>query len=347
MTSAPLRKSEKLADPTWYRIEYSLAAQRFHAAGTPEDAATKQDEETFVGAPGELTKDEVNKLKDEVNKLTGQRSSASVPDDDGFAKAELEALKLIRVTADVLAEMGWRWAGRQPSWYVSWSERVPASFGRLVRRLRRKPRRRSIIGDWPLAKFLDRTVEPAAVLLVWSARIERGTEGDSLGRYLTELAAVQEAEARIEQGSEGDSLGRYLTELAAVQEAEARPFTTLRRDRRTFSRRRLARAIPHRARRRTEAQALLVAKIPRLGRRQPLPAARRTELSRSIQPSLPFLTACAKEEGQQGSQRGAQCAGGEVSRALPLRPSASPSHRGGWVGIAGSRPRRPPRVRPA
>jgi hypothetical protein len=74
--------------------------------------------------------------------------------------------------------MGWRWAGRQPSWYLSWSERLPATLIRFMRRLRRKPRRRTIAGDWPLARFLDGTVEPAAVLLFWSARIA-GSDGRS------------------------------------------------------------------------------------------------------------------------------------------------------------------------
>ena len=217
VNSAALRMSEKLADPTWYRISYSLAAQKLHAAhGTkPAGRYVKRLDVSASAA---------------VKEMGSLRRSVSASGEKGFKDAEDDALEVIRVTAAVLADMGWRWAGRNPSWYVSWSERLPAALLRLVRRLRRKPRRRSIAGDWPLAKFLDRTVEPAAVLLVWSARIERhalesplGCELRKLEDHLIALAENPASERRPNKelrpdrrqyAPDGDWLCRYVIELA-------------------------------------------------------------------------------------------------------------------------------------
>ena len=224
VNSAALRMSEKLADPTWYRISYSLAAQKLHAAH-----GTKK------GADG-LVKSLDKSASAAVKDMADLRSSVGVSGKRGFKEAEDDALEVIRVTAAVLADMGWRWAGRNPSWYVSWSERLPAALLRLVRRLRRKPRRRSIAGDWPLAKFLDRTVEPAAVLLVWSARIERRVLKSPLRRELRELEnhliALAENRAperrpnkelrpdRRQYAAGGDWLYRYVIELADDRDPE-------------------------------------------------------------------------------------------------------------------------------
>lgn len=223
MNSAALRTSEKLADPTWYRISYSLAAQKLHAAdGHREDRAQQQDHELVERLRTSATT--------AVADMTDLLRSVSVSGEKGFAEAEKDALEVIKVTAAVLADMGWRWAGRNPSWYVSWSERFPATLLRLTRRLRRKPRRRSIAGDWPLARFLDRTVEPAAVLLVWSARIEQREreprlrdERDRLEKDLVALAEERAPERRPNKelrpdrrqyAPDGDWLSRYVIELA-------------------------------------------------------------------------------------------------------------------------------------
>ncbi len=226
VNSAALRMSEKLADPTWYRISYSLAAQKLHAAN-----GTKKGPDGLVKSPDKGASAAVKDMAD-------LRSSVGVSGKRGFKEAEDDALEVIRVTAAVLADMGWRWAGRNPSWYVSWSERLPAALLRLVRRLRRKPRRRSIAGDWPLAKFLDRTVEPAAVLLVWSARIERRVLKSLLRRELRELEnhliALAENRAperrpnkelrpdrrQYAEGGGGDWLFRYVIELADDRDPE-------------------------------------------------------------------------------------------------------------------------------
>ena len=82
-----------------------------------------------------------------------------------------DAKALIESTSAVLAEIGWRWVGRRPPWFASWYKRAPAWLWRAVRRFFRRPRRRTIVGDWELAKFLADTVEPAAVALWWSARV--------------------------------------------------------------------------------------------------------------------------------------------------------------------------------
>jgi len=172
------RAATELDDPTWYRIGYSLAAQRLH------DAFSREHQEHVH--QGELGPRALQIIFD----LTGGSDAARRRVQASFEAAEQQARLLIEETAAVLAEAGWQWVGRRPAWYT--------------RRTRRASRRR----DPQLAEFLDRTVEPAAVVLLWSARVEQGrapaVPGPSWG------AAPALGRARF---GHGDWLERYLAEL--------------------------------------------------------------------------------------------------------------------------------------
>jgi len=125
----------------------------------------------------------------------------------------------VKATSAVLVEIGWRWTNRQPTWFTSWYKRVPARLWRAMRRLARRPRRRSVTGRWELARFLARTVEPAAVVLWASTLLEKG---ELVGE--DELVTVQEKSEhvlprldRLENPKDAAWVNAYLDELAAKQ----------------------------------------------------------------------------------------------------------------------------------
>ena len=130
--------------------------------------------------------------------------------------AERDALRLIKSTSAVLTEIGWRWTGRQPTWFTSWYKRLPARLWRAVRRAAGRPRRRSVVGDWELARFLAHTVEPAAVVLWWSTHVERGC--------MPETPKRSEVLPPLDRREEKDPkwLQDYLEELVAEQSPRPR-----------------------------------------------------------------------------------------------------------------------------
>ena len=129
-----------------------------------------------------------------------------------FVDAERDVLELIASTSAVLTEIGWRWTGRQPTWFTSWYKRAPARLWRAVRRLAGRARRRSVVGDWELARFLAHTVEPAAVALWWSTRVAQG----SIPRTPEESDRVLRPLDRRRE-KDDDWLEGYLEELVTEQ----------------------------------------------------------------------------------------------------------------------------------
>jgi hypothetical protein len=189
------RAKTLLGDPTWYRIGYSLAAQRLHAAMPDEDRVWGEN-------PGGLTGEIIDALR--------ERQGRSREYGRGPVAAEAEALRLLVTTATVLAASGWRWAGRRPSW----SARL---WARTVRRRRR-------VADPRLAEFLDAVVEPAAVVLLWSARVEAG---HGLERT-PEIAGRAYASRPIDRKRLGAAwLVRYLDELLTPEPLPAKRWRRL------------------------------------------------------------------------------------------------------------------------
>lgn len=139
------RSKSRLTDPVWYRIRYALAAQRLHAASVP---------------PGDARGKGLSEAMCRLARRKTRAREVQDPPGDLDAAAALEARELLQETARVLAFSGWRWIGCRPSHLtLAWA---------WLRRFRR-PR-----ADRRLARFLDSVVEPTAVVLFWSARIDMG-----------------------------------------------------------------------------------------------------------------------------------------------------------------------------
>jgi len=85
------------------------------------------------------------------------------PDAERALDAEMQARALLDVIRRQLHGAGWTEVGRRPGWFTRW---------------RLRSRKGTEIRDERVADFLDQTVEPATVALLWSARVARG---DSLG----------------------------------------------------------------------------------------------------------------------------------------------------------------------
>lgn len=129
------------SDPTWYRIGYSLAAQRLHAATAGGDRFRGDD----FGRETAGILSRLEGIQAEVDELPT------------FAAAERDARALAVATAATLRSSGWGWVRRRPAWFVRlWGHRGPAA-------------------DRKLASFLSKVVEPAAVVLVHSARAGEGS----------------------------------------------------------------------------------------------------------------------------------------------------------------------------
>lgn len=99
----------------------------------------------------------------------GGRAKASPV--SGPAAAEQRAEQLLVKVRQQLWGAGWRQVGRRPP---LWRRRKLRS--------RRWPPRDSEIRDERVADFLDRTVEPATIVLLWSTRLMQGRRLDFLSR---------------------------------------------------------------------------------------------------------------------------------------------------------------------
>jgi hypothetical protein len=176
-------------DPTWYRIRYSLAAQRLHAASVGarglrlDDLAERAEVTDLPDATRAAFHDIAHLARALSEGMFGLQGSAERPGSLGtdFADAEAEALSLLTVTTRILSRSGWRWVGCRPSRFARRWARLRWRWARLRRRLARASRRLARSGrdgeplpplaDQGLAEFLAGVVEPAAVVLFWSARI--------------------------------------------------------------------------------------------------------------------------------------------------------------------------------
>lgn len=152
-------------DPTWYRIRYSLAAQRLHTATAGGDRVSYDRQPN--DAPGEELWNLIGGLRERLQPAEKEEAV-----EFGFVVAEADAHGLLSDIVRVLDASGWRWVGRRPPrivrlWRGLWS--------RLLHRL---SSRHPTVINFRLANFLDTVVEPATVALLWSARIEQGWRPD-------------------------------------------------------------------------------------------------------------------------------------------------------------------------
>lgn len=126
-------------DPSWYRAKYSIAAHSLHGETGIRHALPLPDE----GLKGLMT-------------YLGRGAAAG-----DAQQAEDLACELLEITRRNLRAAGWRYPRRPPRRIVRWMRSVSRRSGPLGR-------------DPGLAKFLDSTLEPATVVLIWSARVARG-----------------------------------------------------------------------------------------------------------------------------------------------------------------------------
>jgi hypothetical protein len=130
-------------DPIVYRIAYSRIAQLLHLATEAENG------------DGEKKLD--NHVRDVLDKLPG--SGPPLSREEAAVTALRESVALIERTRAELVELGWMYVGWTPSRGKRWIRTVKGE------RLR-------------LAEFLDQVVEPATVVLCFSAEIENLEPGE-------------------------------------------------------------------------------------------------------------------------------------------------------------------------
>jgi hypothetical protein len=168
-------------DPIAYRIDYSRIAQSLHLESVTAEAApgvgaekkpTPKDPKSPAKKPApKKPAPDVAAVARVVEKLIGPNPP---PPDD----AVKEALALVLRARRELYHLGWKWVGWTPRW--TWREVV----GRLRHPIHGTEIRR-------LATFLDQILEPATVVLYFSARIAK-----------SELAALpsRDSSGRLKRG---------------------------------------------------------------------------------------------------------------------------------------------------
>jgi hypothetical protein len=142
-----MKRTDYKDDPIAYRIGYSRIAQTLHQASV--DELRKSESRRLCGRKRADSKDEPSETVAEmVEDLVG-----SEPSQGRSANIEADALKLIAKASDELDELGLPFVG--------------STWGRVRGLYRwREPER--------LAKFLGEVLEPAALVLYFSVRIENG-----------------------------------------------------------------------------------------------------------------------------------------------------------------------------
>ena len=147
-------------DPAWYRAIYSLAAHRLHSVS-----------------------DAVEVHERPLRKRTAQlvEDLGRAPDADpveALVAARSDAETLIAVSDQALADAGRRWVGRKPVWHRAL--RPPPGWHRIL------GRPRSPASNPDVAEFLERVMEPAAVILLLSIRVELERRSEAGDRGLTD-----------------------------------------------------------------------------------------------------------------------------------------------------------------
>lgn len=179
MISVPAADS-RFADPTWYRVRYALAVQCLQLA-TLQQPRLKSDLKDRIAAsvPGskkaKAAKQEgwpaaISNVKN-LGEIYGTETTALLVDlfqESHFGASHLanpaeaamnDALDLVGAATMALERAGWRWVGRRPPRYLRWIKGLAAPWGRHPRAAR----------DLELARFLSWVVEPAAVVVLFSA----------------------------------------------------------------------------------------------------------------------------------------------------------------------------------
>lgn len=143
-------------DPVAFRVKYALLVQRLHEATDRPDGAPA--ELKLLSAPAVRAAVEATERLG-LAREEGLTRERSVNPGQALASADADpigALALVEASERELRRLGWGWVGSEPPWYRRWL------------------RRRQSSGDRRLGAFLDRVVEPAAVVVFFSCMVERG-----------------------------------------------------------------------------------------------------------------------------------------------------------------------------
>jgi hypothetical protein len=176
-----------LRDPNWYRVSYALAVQCLEIATTSKSASTspaKRGPRIRKPWGGGAEKDAQPGWPAEIDAKDGEWRSAfgdataetlielyenRAPGKEHFDQAALAARRaveeLIASAAAMLEEAGWQWVGRRPPRFVRWRRKFSPA---------RITGRRPLL-DRELVRFLSWVVEPASVVLLFSAWLVEGT----------------------------------------------------------------------------------------------------------------------------------------------------------------------------
>jgi hypothetical protein len=161
-------------DPNWYRARYALAVNMLGLASLYAESATWFKRGQDIGWPRGIGRAKAIPLQrglekvlpqeafgEETDMLIGnlhrERDFAKAPFEDPAAAAREEAEELVGDSANLLLGAGWRWVARRPPRFVRW-KRAPGRW------LSRSPQ-----PDQELIRFLSWVVEPASVILAFSA----------------------------------------------------------------------------------------------------------------------------------------------------------------------------------
>jgi len=143
-------------DPVTFRVEYSLLVQQLHALTVTEQSELPAERPLMSDATVATAVEATQRL------VHAQGEGAARERVDDLMRPLVEddvdpsqALALVERSVHTLRRLGWAWVGSRPPWYRRWF-----------------PRRQS--GGDRLGEFLDRVVEPAAVVVYFSCRVERG-----------------------------------------------------------------------------------------------------------------------------------------------------------------------------
>ncbi len=180
-----------LRDPNWYRVRYALAVQCIQIATMSNKDLAPRKEPRFrirrggsevpdeAGWPANVHVEEGDWRKefgevtaDTLSELYGNRTPAREHFDQAGRVAREAAEELVSSAAEMLQEEGWYWVRRKPPRFVRWKRAL--SPGRITGR---QP-----VLDSELVRFLSWVVEPAAVVLLFSAWLAEDEEGFPLAQ---------------------------------------------------------------------------------------------------------------------------------------------------------------------
>jgi hypothetical protein len=147
-------------DSIYYRLEYARIARLLEKRTKPHDESRHARSE--VPDDGEEVRPALRlSLTAAAEKTIDAITAELTPEQRAIGESPRglreDAFELAVKAGRELGRLRWHWVGRRPAWYLRWSG------------LRRWKRRREYL---LLAKFLDRVLEPAAVILYFSCLIE-------------------------------------------------------------------------------------------------------------------------------------------------------------------------------